>query len=85
MITKCIRVLAACCLVAMLGIGLCTDTVAAQEEKKTTNLDKDVGTKKGVAQSLGSKEIDEEKIPGKMEAGIAFGSCAVMIIVVKWL
>ena len=72
-------------LVLMLGVCLFSESAFAQEEKKTGGLDKKQGTKKGVANSLAESEIDEDKIPGKLEAGIAAGSCVAMIIVVKWL
>ena len=71
-------------LLIALAMGTFTGALA-QEEKSTGGLDKKQGTKKGVTQSLAEADIDEEKIPGKLEVGIALGSCAAMIIVVKWL
>lgn len=68
----------------MLAVCLFADSALAQE-KATGTLDKGLATKHGVGESLAETEIDEEKVPGKLEAGIAFGSCAAMIFVVKAL
>ena len=47
--------------------------------------DKSMASKKGVKDSLGTKEIDSDKLPGKFEMGLAFGSVAAMIAVIKYL
>lgn len=63
----------------------CDLALAQKKEATTSKADKGVATKKGVAGSLGSKEIDAEKLPGKLEMGIAFGSVAGMIAAFKYL
>jgi hypothetical protein len=67
-----------------LTLGLLADTASAQESVNKS-ADKTIATKKGVAQSLGSKEIEENKLPGKLEVGLGVGSCVVMVAVMKWL
>ena len=47
--------------------------------------DKKIGQRKGVEQSLGSKEIDAEQLPGTLEIGLALGSTVAMIACLKYL
>lgn len=47
--------------------------------------DKTIATKEGVAESLGTKEFDDDKLPGMFEIGIAMGSCVALIAVIKYL
>jgi hypothetical protein len=70
-----------CCLVLVLAFTLLADSALAQ----SSSADKDLATKEGVAASLGNKEFDQDKLPGKLEVSIAFGSVFVLIAVWKWL
>ncbi len=72
--------LSACvlCLLLTLAFGLLTSEAAAQEA------DESMETREGM-DSLATKEFDEDKLPGKLEIGLAIGSIFVMIAVVKWL
>lgn len=54
-------------------------------KKAATTADKKSATKEGVSGSLGTKEIDAEKLPGKLEMGFAFGSVITMIAAIKYL
>ncbi len=47
--------------------------------------DKSIAAKKGVGESLGNKEFDEEQLPGTLEIGLALGSIAGVIAAIKWL
>jgi len=47
--------------------------------------DKKIGSRKGVEESLGSKEIDAEQLPGQLEIGLAIGSTVAMIACLKYL
>jgi len=58
------------------------DSAKAASTKK---VDKSSASKQGVAESLGNKEIDANKLPGKLEIGIAFGSVAGAIAAIKYL
>lgn len=59
---------------------------AAPDKKATTGkMDKNLASKKGVAGSLGNKEIDGNQLPGKFEIGLALGSVAAMIAAIKYL
>jgi hypothetical protein len=58
------------------------DTFAAD---RGTTADKDIATKQGVGESLGSKTIDKDKLPGTLEIGFAVGSIITMIAVLKYL
>lgn len=67
---------------------ICVAAAAISSEapaKSTSKADKSIATKKGVEGSLGQKEIDEDKLPGKLEIGIALGSVAGMIAAIKYL
>ena len=79
MLMTCLR-LTAVALVLCLAMGfLATDAYAA------SGADKEMATKKGVADSLGTKEFEEDKLPGMFEIGIAAGSCVALIAVMKYL
>ena len=58
-----------------LAFGLCAEPAAAQ------SADQKLATQSG----LGSKKIDAEKLPGKMEIGLAFGSLVAAIAAIKYL
>ena len=77
-------------LVLMFGglVGFSGEAYAAKTDpakKAATTNDKAIASKEGVSGSLGSKEIDEEKLPGKLEMGFAFGSVVAMIAAIKYL
>ena len=72
------------CFLLCLVFAVFAETADAQESV-AKGADKSIATKQGVGGSLGTKEIDAEKLPGKIEIGIAVGSFMVMIAVVKWL
>ena len=57
------------------ALGLMTDKAAAQ------SADQKLATQSG----LGTKKIDAEKLPGKMEMGLAFGSLVAAIAAIKYL
>jgi hypothetical protein len=67
----------AVCLLLVLALSVFTGEAAAQG-------DKDLATKQGL-DSLATKQFDKNKLPGKLEMGLAVGSIFVMIAVVKWL
>lgn len=67
-----------------LSFALVADTAHAQESV-AKGADKEIASKKGVAQSLGNKDIEEDKLPGKFEVGLGLGSCIAMVAVMKWL
>ncbi len=71
------------CLLAFAFFALVADEAAAAD--KAVGADKGIATKQGVEQSLGNKQFDKDKMPGKLEAGLAVGSIIAMIAVVKWL
>jgi len=72
-------------LVTLAAIFVVTDDAAAQAKKSGKGSDKNMASKKGVAGSLGTKEIDGNKLPGKLEMGIAFGSVVGAIAAIKYL
>lgn len=47
--------------------------------------DKSIAAKKGVGESLGNKEFDDNKLPGKLEVGLALGSIVGAVAAIKWL
>lgn len=85
----------------MLAVALMfafADTAAAQADDQVTgdtdelkSTDNNLSQKRGINQSLanrplgGEDEEGEAKGPTKFQMGLGFGSCIVMIIVVKWL
>ncbi len=56
------------------------DTAEAQSTKE-----KDIASRKGVANSLATKEFDQKKLPGTLEIGLAIGSTVASIAAIKWL
>jgi len=75
-------------LIICAGAVVLSDDAMAQKKaaaKSATKGDKSIATKKGVEGSLGQKEIDADKLPGKLEIGIALGSVAAMIAAIKYL
>ena len=82
--TKKLIALSALCLFSLLGVFVCTETALAQNDK-AGKVDKSIATREGVGESLAPGGFDTKKMPGRMENILGFGSCAVMIIVIKWL
>jgi len=75
--------LTAVALLLCLTMGfLLTDAHAADSAGGS---DKEIATKKGVSESLGTKEFDDDKMPGKLEYAIAVGSTVALIAVIKYL
>jgi hypothetical protein len=78
-----------------LGLSLvatfAVDTALAQapaakpDAGKVGGGDKTIAAKKGVGESLGNKEFDQEKLPGTLEIGLALGSIAGVVAAIKWL
>ena len=84
------RLLFGAALVLMFGglVGFSGDAYAQKTDpskKAATTNDKAIASKEGVSGSLGSKKIDAEKLPGKLEMGFAFGSVVAMIAAIKYL
>ena len=80
MTKKAIALAALFCLALGLALAFSGDDVSANSSS-----DKEMATKQGVGESLGTKKFDKEKMPGKMEVGLAIGSIVAMIAVVKFL
>ena len=57
---------------------------ASSKAAVATKGDKSIAGKKGM-DSLGTKEIDSNKLPGKFEMGLAAGSVVAMIAAFKYL
>jgi hypothetical protein len=76
-------------LVTLAAVFIVTDDAVAQKsgaaKKPGKGSDKNMASKKGVADSLGNKEFDGNKLPGKMEVGIAIGSVVGAIAAIKYL
>ena len=69
-----------CCLVSLCLMAVFTDRVSAGS---TQSFDAAQAEKKGM-DALGSKEFDQNKLPGKMKIGFAFGSLVAAIAVIKY-
>lgn len=74
------RIILLCALAVALCLGMLLFTGDAHAQ---TSADKDLASRDGT--QLGTKEFDQDKLPGKLEMGLAVGSFFVMIAVVKWL
>lgn len=74
MAKKYLAIAALLCLVLCLGICLGADDVHAQGRSIA---EQEPGT-------LGTKEFDEDKLPGKLEMSLGIGSIFVMIAVLKY-
>jgi hypothetical protein len=70
------------CVAVLLAVMVFTDSASADA---AGSYDKEMATKEGVADSLGSKKFDEDKLPGKLKIGFAIGSIITMIAVMKTL
>lgn len=69
----------------ILNIVFSTPAEAQKGGKDALGADKSLATKQGVSGSLGSKQFDKNKLPGKWKIGFAIGSVITAIAVVKWL
>lgn len=79
MLAKRIIIVLALCVVGCFALGALTEEAYAQSVKGDKSLaSKESGT-------LGTKEFDQEKLPGKLEMGLAAGSIVVMIAAFKYL
>lgn len=73
-------------LVAMaLGVGALIAPEASAADSKVGGADKEIATKKGVKDSLATKEFDQDKLPGTLEIGLALGSIAAVVAAIKYL
>lgn len=66
-------------LVLLLTMGFLATEANAQKA------DQEIATKQGVSESLATKDFDDDKLPGKLEIGIALGSIVAVIAVTKYL
>lgn len=67
------------------GLAIAAVFGANEVSAQAGGKDKEIATKKGVSESLGNKEFDQEKLPGTLEIGLALGSIVAMIAAIKWL
>lgn len=70
-----------------LGAGIVLAAVFAAGDahaQKMGGSDKEMATKKGM-DALATKEFDQDKLPGKLEIGLALGSMAAVVAAIKWL
>jgi hypothetical protein len=76
-----------CLMCILLGFAIMFTTSIADAQKKPagSGADKELATKKGVGDSLGTKEYDKDKLPTKPKIFFGVGSIVLAIIVVKWL
>ena len=81
-VRKVVLVLTLCVVVCML-VGLITETAFAA--KSSAGLDNELSTKPTGLAALGHKEVDESKMPSKLQKLLGIGSVFVAIAVVKWL
>ncbi|MBI2433802.1 MAG: hypothetical protein HYV26_13120 [Candidatus Hydrogenedentes bacterium] len=82
MVAKKMLVILALCVIVCLALGALTDAAYAQDVGARGG-DKALAAKDGT--KLGTKKFDADKLPGKLEMGLAAGSVIAMIAVFKWL
>jgi len=82
MLRKVVLVGVLACFVCAASLAVFAGDVHAQ--KKAGGADKSMAEKKGVAGSLGSKEFDKAKLPGRYQIGFAVGSLIAAIAVLKY-
>jgi hypothetical protein len=77
-------------IVLAMGLLLCLAFVllsqnasAAPRDEALGTADKNLAAKDGT--QLGQKKFDRDRLPGKLEMGLAIGSFIAMVAVVKWL
>lgn len=78
------KVLSAVALCLALCIALAMWAETASANKAELGMDKEMATKKGVSDSLGSKEFDKEKLPGRWKISFGIGSVFLAIAVFKY-
>ncbi len=83
MIRKIVLMGVLACFVCVVCLAFFGGDVHAQG-KGTGGMDKGMSEKKGVSGSLGNKEFDKAKLPGKPQIGFAVGSLVAAIIVLKY-
>ena len=67
-------------LVLGFALGFAAEPAFAQGN---AGADKDLASRE--SGQLATKEFDQDKLPGKLEIGVALGSIVVLIAVFKWL
>lgn len=72
------------CFVLAVAVEI-ADAAAAEKPAVKTKGDASLAQKKGIAGSLGKKELDESKKPSPLQMGIGIGSVFVAFAVIKWL
>ncbi len=83
-------IILACVMGLLLGLALAATPGKAFAQKKPSagkdnvSAEKDIASKQGVSESLGKKEWDKDKLPGKWKIGFGFGSLALAVFVMKW-
>lgn len=80
---KTVLVVCALCIVTALALAFLSERAYAADRGDLTG-DKDLATKRGL-DALETKEFEKDKLPGKLEIGLAVGSIFAMIAVVKWV
>lgn len=70
---------------ALALVAVFAPDASAQAGSKAGGSDKTIAAKKGVSDSLGSKEFDKDKLPGTLEIGLALGSIVAVVAAIKWL
>ena len=80
---KTVLAIGALCLITALALAFLDTPVYAAAGDGELSGDKDLATKKGL-DALETKEFDKNKLPGKLEIGLAVGSIFAMVAVVKW-
>lgn len=70
----------ALCLFSGFAVGGFTEAAYAQGN---SGADKELASRE--SGTLGTKQFDKDKLPGKLEMGLAGGSILVLIAVIKWL
>lgn len=83
MIWKTVLVAALACFACAICLAVFTGDAHAQA-KKPDAMGKGMAKKEGVAGSLGNKEFDKAKLPGKPQIAFAVGSLIAAIAVLKY-
>ena len=78
--TMCIICLLVCALAALFTQDAYADSTSAR------STDKNIAERRGVSGSLAQgKEVDEDRMPNKVQMWVGIGSVFVAVAVVKWL
>lgn len=81
-VRKVAAVLTLCVVVCML---VCLITETAFAARDSSKFDKDLSMKKGLDVLDGGMNVDEDRLPSKLQKILGIGSVFVAIAVVKWL